>query len=315
MAKRGFGRSVLGAALALIGLPVATDAAATENGRNPFPLGLNGTQVGNLPPPGVYLVNEFIYIRQDRFNDSSGNKLFPDFKLDVVAYAPRLLWNTGLKLGGADVAIQAIQPIARVRVGNAPPAPFVPPNPPFGSETESGLADLIVTPLFAWHQGEWNWIVGADINFPTGHFDANSLNNLGLGYWAISPAVAVTYLSKDGLEVSGKLTVDFNFENRNSNYNSGEAIFFEPAVNYYIPTEIGRFAPGVGGFLYKQLTDDEVNGVQFRDGFRGQTIGIGPQLVYQHPKGPMAELKYQREFAVENRPEGDRFFARVFVRF
>ena len=58
MAKRGFGRSVLGAALALIGLPVAMDAAATENGRNPFPLGLNGTQVGNLPPPGVYLVNE-----------------------------------------------------------------------------------------------------------------------------------------------------------------------------------------------------------------------------------------------------------------
>src|SRR5262252_6431265 len=83
---------VLSAGL-LIGATLGDEASATEAGRNPFPNGLNGTNVGNLPPEGFYLVNEFFYLHADRFNDSHGNKLFPNFSVTATGYAPRFLWN------------------------------------------------------------------------------------------------------------------------------------------------------------------------------------------------------------------------------
>src|SRR6266536_4407934 len=70
---------------------------ATEGGRNPVPSGILGIQVGNMPPPGFYVSAEPVYIHADRFNGSSGARLFPNFKLDGVGMAPRLLWNTGEK--------------------------------------------------------------------------------------------------------------------------------------------------------------------------------------------------------------------------
>jgi hypothetical protein len=298
-----------------IGAMMAGGAGATESGRNPFPLGLNGTQVGNVPPPGVYLVNEFLFIQQNRFRDHRGERLFPDFNVTVIGYAPRLLWSTPLEVLGGNFAIQVIQPVVHVRAANNPPAPFIPPNLPFGRETEGGLTDLIITPILAWHAGEFHWAIGADINIPTARFDPASFNNLGLGYTVLSPAVAFTYLGQSGLELSGKLTFDINFKNGKSGYDSGDAVFVELTANYYIQTPIGRVAPGVSGFVYRQISDDTVGGAKFLDGFRGRTNAVGPQLVYQHPSGLIAEFRYQTEFGVRNRPSGERFFGRVLIKF
>jgi hypothetical protein len=132
---------------------------------------------------------------------------------------------------------------------------------------------------------------------------------------ALSPAVAFTYLNPHGLELSGKLTFDINFKNAKSGYDSGDAVFFEFTANYYFQTPIGKLAPGVGAFVYRQISDDTVGGRPFLDGFRGRTNAVGPQLVYQHPSGFMAEIRYQREISVRNRPEGERLFVRAFIRF
>ena len=109
-------------ALAVGGMFLASGTAmATESGRNPFPNGLNGIGVGNLPPEGLYLANEFIFIDADRFNNSSGDPLFPNFKLETQAYAARFLYNSGLKVLGADWLTQLIIPVVRVSIKNPPP--------------------------------------------------------------------------------------------------------------------------------------------------------------------------------------------------
>ena len=113
--------AALAAALVLLG--TSNPAEATENGRNPFPNGLNASDIGNVPPKGLYLINEFVYITADRFNNGKGDKLFPNFNLDVYAYAPRFLWNSGFKILGGDAAIQVIQPFVYTSFNNK----FVPP--------------------------------------------------------------------------------------------------------------------------------------------------------------------------------------------
>jgi hypothetical protein len=292
---------------------VASSAAATENGRNPFPNGLNGTEVGSLPPAGIYLINEFVVFRTDRFNDSDGERLFPDFDLDVTAYAPRFLWNTGHKLLGGDAAIQLVVPFVDTRFRNPPP-PSAPAQPPFGRKHAFGVADPIVTPLIAWHGPKLHTVIGADINIPIGQYDRNRLVNAGLNTFIVSPAIALTYYPSPGWELSAKATVDHYFRNPGTDYHSGDAVMIDYAVNRHAAASGGKVILGVGGYAFKQFEDDKLNGARFADGFRGQAFGVGPTIAYQHASGPRVELKYQKDFDVENRPDGYRTFVRVYMK-
>jgi hypothetical protein len=292
---------------------VASGAAATENGRNPFPNGLNGTEVGSLPPAGVYLINEIVVFRTDRFNGSGGDRLFPDFDLDVTAYAPRFLWNTGRKLLGGDAAIQLVVPFVDTRFRNPPP-PSVPAQPPFGRKHAFGVADPIVTPLIAWHGPKLHTVIGADINIPIGQYDRSRLVNAGLNTLIVSPALAVTYYPSPGWELSAKATVDHYFRNPATDYHSGDAVMIDYAVNRHAAAAGGKVIVGVGGYAFKQLEDDKLNGATFADGFRGQAFGVGPTIAYQLTNGPRIELKHQQDLEVENRPDGHRTFVRVYMK-
>lgn len=293
---------------------VACASSATENGRNPFPNGLNGTEVGALPPSGVYVINEIVAIRADRFNDSDGDRLFPDFDLEVNAYAPRFLWNSGRKVFGGDAAIQLVIPFVDTKFRNPPPGPGVPALPPFGRKHDFGVADPIVTPLIAWHGPKWHTILGADINIPVGQYDRNRLVNAGLNTWVVSPAVAVTYYASPAWEFSAKATYDHYFRNDATDYGSGDALLLDYGINRHMAAPGGQLFLGVGGYVFKQIEDDRLNGAAFADGFRGQAFGVGPTITYQHRSGPRVEFKHQQDFAVENRPEGFRTFVRVYMK-
>ncbi len=95
---------------------------------------------------------------------------------------------------------------------------------------------------------------------------------------------------------------------------AGEAAFADYSFGYRWEKEWGKLLLGIGGYYYHQFSDDKVNGITFLDGFRGRALGIGPQLQYQHPIGAILELKYQKDFEVENRVEGDRFIFRFLLR-
>jgi hypothetical protein len=302
------------ALLASAMLALASGASATENGRNPFPNGLNGTEVGSLPPPGLYVINEIVVFRTDRFNDSSGDRLFPNFDLDVTAYAPRFLWNTGQKLLGGDASIQLVVPFVDTKFRNPPPAPSIPATPPFGRQHDFGVADPIVTPLIAWHGPKLHTVLGADINIPIGQYDRSRLVSAGLNTFIVSPALAATYYPSPSWELSAKATVDLYFRNPATDYHSGNAFMVDFALNHHRPVPGGKFILGVGGYIFKQFEDDRLNGVRFADGFRGQAFGVGPTLTYQHASGPRVELKHQWDFEVENRPAGARTFVRLYMK-
>ena len=69
---------------------------------------------------------------------------------------------------------------------------------------------------------------------------------------------------------------------------------------------------GLNGYLYKQVTDDEVNGVAVPGGNKGQAVAVGPFIRYHPSKNFGIAFKWQHELhLVENRASGNRFFLQI----
>lgn len=67
---------------------------------------------------------------------------------------------------------------------------------------------------------------------------------------------------------------------------------------------------GVGGYLYRQWSDDQVGGVAVA-GSRGRSQSIGPSVRYANGKGWLITAKVEKELSVRNRAQGSQFWLRT----
>ena len=181
------------------------------------------------------------------------------------------------------------------------------------SDTQTGLGDIIVDPfILSWHFSKnFHLATGVDIYMPTGRYDQYDLANTSRNYWTFEPIVAFTYLTDFGLEVSSKFMYDINTNNPDTDYRSGQEFHFDYTVGY----KIENWNLGVGGYYYKQFTNDKINGekvvalngMEVDPGFKGQVLAVGPELKYSY-KNMSFVLKYLFETAVDNRPEGNNLW-------
>jgi hypothetical protein len=63
-----------------------------------------------------------------------------------------------------------------------------------------------------------------------GGYDKNDLANIGRNYWTFESAVAFTYLSDGGFEISNIFLYDINTENNDTHYKSGQEFHFDYTV-------------------------------------------------------------------------------------
>jgi hypothetical protein len=267
---------------------------ATEGGGGAYNNGVEGFGAGMFPPPGTYLLNYVTYYTADSFKDKDGNNAIPKFELDALADVIRVVHVGKSTLLGGNVAMQAILPIVHLEVAV-----------PGRSQSNNGLGDLVISPLIlTWHSGNLHYVAGLDVDIPVGAYDKNDLANIGRNYWTFVPIVAATYMSDSGFELSGKFMYDINTENHANSYQSGNEFHFD----YTLAKKFNTFSVGAGGYFYKQVTNDEQNGVKVgSDGNKGQVFAIGPQFKYDYKNMSFA-FKYQKELLVENKPEGDKFW-------
>ena len=111
--------------------------------------------------------------------------------------------------------------------------------------------------------------------------------------------------------------MDFNQENDDTNYKSGNQAHFEVTVAQHLPLWGGGASVGVTGFWYKQVTGDNGDGANFGD-FKARSMGIGPVVSYSRKLDSsdfIAEFKWLHESGVEKRPEGDTLFLKVMLKF
>ncbi|MBG6116373.1 MULTISPECIES: transporter [unclassified Sphingobium] len=295
-------RSLSTCAVMSFGILCAPGVHASESGQVHYPLGVNTIMNAALPGPGetgFYSYSQYYW--SDRLNDGDGRSLDPNFKVEVLAEAPRIVHNWGTKIGPFFVASAAITPITHVKLQA------------FGRRDEStGFGDPVISPVYLYHvnkKGNFFAYFGPDIYVPIGKYDKSRLANNASHYWAVAPNASVTWLPTPKWEVSTTVYSEFNWANRATGYRSGDALSVDLAVAHRPIEALPRLKVALQGYAHKQISDDKIDGVAVPGGNRGQAFALGPQISYDIAGGRGGILlKYQREFAVENRSLGNRLW-------
>lgn len=294
--------SYLRTAIAVVVAAHTTSAFGSEGGQTHYPVGVNTIMNAALPAPdstGFYSYSQ--YYEASRLNDSNGKPIDSNFRVNVQAEAPRLVHTWNAKIGPFFVASAVITPITRVEIRA------------FGRHDSSvGFGDPVISPVYLYHvnkKGNFFVYFGPDIYIPVGKYDKVRLANNAAHYWAIAPNASASWLPTSRTEISTTIYSEFNWKNNASEYRSGNSIAIDAVVAYRLVSALPKVKIALQGYAQKQISNDYQNGVIVGDGNRGRVFALGPQVSYDIAGGRGGILlKWQKEFAAQNRAEGNRLW-------
>ncbi len=267
-----------------------------------------------LDKPGWAYANQGLYYGGD-FSGKKGLPLGANLagNVDATSYVDVnvLLYQSSLELFGGAYAACAAVPFVRMDIdvsGNLT-GPRGRSASKQTSDRAEGLGDIYLAPfMLGWKKGDLKYDVRLGVYAPIGEYDKNDLANVGKNYWTVEPAVSMSYLgSKNGVEVTSFAGVDFNTENQDTDYQTGEQAHLDLTVAQHLP--LGKDIAGLGAnaFYYQQINGDSGDGARL-GGFEGKTAGVGPVLSYVTKvcdRDLVLEVKWLPEMDVENRLAGD----------
>ena len=297
--------------LCALAVTSALAPVAMAGGGQHYPNGAEGCFCGAAPPPGWYVLNYFLYYQADKFTNGSGDEVtagpFADFDATLWADVVRVLYSSEYEILGGTWMAHVFVPYLNVDFDS------------LGFD-DSGLGDIIVDPfILAWHWGTYHAVAGIDIYVPTGDYERGNPASVGKNLWTIEPVVAFAGMYQSGLAWNVKLMYDFNLKNDDwlnpatgtiGELEPGQEFHFDYSVDYAVAQ---GWRVGVAGYYYKQVSDDEFDGVEI-EGDRGEVFAIGPAVHFQH-QALSVEVRYAWEIETENRPEGDAFWLKVIYGF
>jgi hypothetical protein len=188
------------------------------------------------------------------------------------------------------------------------------------SDSISGIGDIVLMPVML------NQNINPDFNInyrlgvyaPTGRYEVGRLANTGKNFWTIEPTVGFMYFGqKNGREASVFLGGDYNFENEDTDYQSGVQLHLDGTLAQHFPLWGGLAGIGVSGYWYEQVEGDSGSGAILGD-FKGRTAGLGPVLSYASKIGDVdviGELKWLHEMETKLRPSGDFIWFKLLAKF
>jgi hypothetical protein len=295
-------------------LSFAQPARAVEYGIGDYLLGFTIPMSGYTPPPGVYFSDTF-YLYQ---GSSPGNVNFPIGRItaagltyNFVVDAAAVAWFTDTKILGATLGFAAVVPFVGERTTAS--VSFIGPmgaNRTIGrTASVEALGDSAFSASLGWEAGEHHWNLTLTGFAPTGFYSSPALAFTGLNRPAIDIKGGYTFLSlQTETEVSAALGITFNLINTATDYQSGDEVHFEWALNQHFPNGL---AAGVGGYFYQQVTNDGGSGDTIGP-FRGRVAAVGPLLAYTFKSGAQEVTvsgRWFHEFDVRRRVQGDSIFA------
>jgi len=182
-------------------------------------------------------------------------------------------------------------------------------------DSAHGFGDLEFWPLMlGWTNGDFKYDVRCAVYAPSGEYDASQLANVGQGYWTFEPAVTFSWLSsKLGTEVSVFAGLDFNTENTDAHYQSGDIFHLDTTVAQHLPLLGGDIGAGANAFYYRQINGDSGSGARLGD-FKAESYGIGPVLSYIHKIGRLSfvgEAKWLPQLHADNTTKGNYIWVKL----
>ena len=99
----------------------------------------------------------------------------------------------------------------------------------------------------------------------------------------------------------------FNGRNSATDYKSGQEFHFDYALGWGLGN---GWTIGGGGYVYQQVSNDQQAGATVADA-KGKAMALGPSIKYDSGKGWFVTAKWQKEFAVENRAQGNALWLKA----
>lgn len=288
----------------------ASTAFATENGLGHYPVGVNTLAAGILPTPGEgEMATYSMYSNETYFAGPDGKGEIPGFDTSVSTFVPRVLYTlpetlTSLHL---PVTVGAVFPLVNLNINM--------PGQPHGHILGLGDIDLETDIQFNSPRNGFFSYGGLVTYLPTGSYNQHRLANLGLNYYSFHPQYAMTWFPSRNLEIDNTISASFNTTNTATHYHSGANFYYEYAANYrFFPNLAPNLYIGAQGFVQDQFQNDTSDGAVYRNGFKSQAFGIGPQLTYYmfHNRGGLI-AKYIHQYSVKNQGHGDEFWLELAV--
>lgn len=281
-------------------LGASFSSVATEGGTPTTAFGVYDFGAGFTPPPtpnGTVGLRTNFY-RATTVRNSSGRDNGTDFDISVLSLGLAYLRMTQTELFGARYGFGLVAPFFKM---DADLKVKVNGNTVFADSADLfRQADLQVIPLILQWQPSRNLGVNFwfQIQAPTGDYDKNRLVNPGLNHWAFSPILNLSYITDSGFEVSSSFQADVNTRNQATDYKNGVEYRHEFAVGQHF----GPWTAGIGGYYYRQLSDDDAPNLS--RGNRARTLAVGPALSFFQPGLPPVWIHAYKEFDSRNRAEG-----------
>ena len=323
-------RAIRATAFAVMGLSSIGAANALEGGLGAYLLGTRDTLAGVTPGPGLYITNNFYYLRGEAPQLSLGGLAVanPKISLGINKVDIAYFFATQI-LGGTPGLILSVPYAGGTIRASGEAGVFA------GSikDSNQGFVDLATTAILGWHQGEWHYSLSLTVFAPTAVYKnatvslgppvgADNLLNFSKNRFAFLPAASVTYLNtSNGIEVSGSLSLEVSTTNNATDWRTAPILNFETAVMQHLPHQ---FAVGLAGYASQQLGEDSGTGpdnfkaVVDAKSLTARVFALGPLATWRTKIGDTSfnfKLKYAHEFGARRRFESDIFTAAVGVSF
>lgn len=288
--------------LCVLGLAVVTAASMTAWGQSEsshYVNGVEGIKAGSLPPQGLYGRLYTLYYGAGHLRDAGGDRLDPDFKLNVFAAVPRVIWITPLEILGANYGCDFLVPLVYTDVKVT--------HPQMGAmrDRQTGIGDPFLEPiLLSWHKPQFDVSSGFGIYFPAGQYEPTDASSPGKGFYTYMFTLGGTYyIDPERTWAASALgRYEINSYKRIENVRPGNDFHFE----YGISKNLAKvWEVGLAGYCQWQVTDDRGSDVAWNGSEHDQVYAVGPEINYfVTPARLNVSLRYEQEFLARDRPEG-----------
>jgi hypothetical protein len=269
-----------------------------------------GMQSATQPPPGFWLAALYLRYDGDTLRDRNGDevKIDPEARgeIDTNSYVLGLWWVSETKILGANYSFAAFPALT----DNVLSAPIL----GLEQKTDTGFTDLYIQAInLGWHTERADYTAGLGVYAPTGRFDSEASDNLGLGMWTFEPfgGATVYFDKKKSWHFATTGFYETHSKKKDTDIRVGDILTLEGGLGKSLKD--GAITAGAAYYAQWKMTADDL-GLELPGDRRlpkHRVYGLGPELTL-----PIAtkkkligfvNLRYFWEFGARSTLEGNTF--------
>jgi hypothetical protein len=272
-----------------------------------------------MPHPGFHLRQYFSLYTTDTFRDRFGDRqetitgplgtVDADDRITIFSLAPTALW-----VGDCELLRGRVGALLQIPFGNPSIQVDLRTEAGFGldpDESTFGLGDLYVQPVWlGWSGKHWDASLAYGFYAPTGRYENDESDNLGLGFWTNQLQATGAYYPWEHRDTAIVLatTYEISTDMQHADLRPGDRISLNLGASHYLALgadQRWRLELAAGAYAQWQIEKDSGGDAS---PFLGQDhiYALGPQVgIVQTEWKASLVLRWQHELGAQSRYEGD----------